>query len=45
MILDLRYLEGQLPPLYARLDAIEIEKEQLRRDARRQGIPPGYLRP
>ncbi|MGI9553796.1 MAG: DUF4124 domain-containing protein [Thermodesulfobacteriota bacterium] len=45
MILDLRYLEGQLPPLFKQLELIELEKEQLRRDARKQGIPPGYLRP
>ena len=45
MILDLRFLEAQLPPLYARLEAIEEEKKQLRKEARKQGIPPGYLRP
>ena len=45
MILDLRYLEARLPPLFEQLDLIELEKEQLRRDARKQGIPPGYLRP
>ena len=45
MILDLRYLEGSLPPLFKRLELIEEEKEQLRYDARKQGIPPGYLRP
>ena len=45
MILDLRYLEARLPSLYKQLELIEKEKEQLRRDARRQGIPPGYLRP
>ena len=45
MILDLRYLEGSLPPLFERLEVIEEEKKQLRIDARKQGIPPGYLRP
>ena len=45
MILDLRFLEAQLPPLYERLEAIEEEKKQLRKEARKQGIPPGYLRP
>jgi len=45
MILDLRYLEGSLPPLFERLEIIGAEKEQLRIDARKQGIPPGYLRP
>lgn len=45
MILDLRYLEGSLPPLFSRLELIEEEKKQLRIDARKQGIPPGYLRP
>ncbi len=45
MILDLRYLEGSLPPLFERLEIIEEEKEQLRIAARKQGIPPGYLRP
>ena len=45
MILDLRYLEGRLPPLYERLELIELEKKQLRKDARKQGIPPGCLRP
>lgn len=45
MILDLRYLEGSLPPLFARLELLEEEKKQLRIDARKQGIPPGYLRP
>lgn len=45
MILDLRYLEGSLPPLFERLELIEEEKEQLRIAARKQGIPPGYLRP
>ena len=45
MILDLRYLEGRLPPLFKHLELIEEEKEQLRYDARKQGIPPGYLRP
>jgi len=45
MILDLRYLEGRLPPLFKRLELIEEEKEQLRYDARKQGVPPGYLRP
>jgi len=45
MILDLRYLEGSLPPLFSRLEFIGEEKKQLRIDARKQGIPPGYLRP
>ena len=45
MILDLRYLEGSLPPLFARLELIEEEKKQLRIKARKEGIPPGYLRP
>jgi len=45
MILDLRYLEERLPPLYKQLELIEDEKKQLRKDARKQGIPPGYLRP
>ena len=45
MILDLRFLESSLPPLFAQLEAVEKEKEQLRIDARKQGIPPGYLRP
>ena len=45
MILDLRYLEARLPPLFEQLDLIELEKVQLRKDARKQGIPPGYLRP
>ena len=45
MILDLRNLEERLPPLYQRLELIELEKKQLKRDARKQGIPPGYLRP
>ena len=45
MILDLRYLEARLPPLFDQLELIEQEKKQLRKDARKQGIPPGYLRP
>ena len=45
MILDLRYLEERLPALYQRLEQVELEKKQLRQDARKQGIPPGYLRP
>ena len=45
MILDLRYLEGSLPPLFKKLELIEEEKKQLRYEARKQGIPPGYLRP
>lgn len=45
MILDLRYLEGRLPSLYNQLELIEQDKKQLREDARKQGIPPGYLRP
>ncbi len=45
MILDLRYLEGSLPPLFHRLELIEEKKARLRIDARKQGIPPGYLRP
>ena len=45
MILDLRYLEGSLPPLFALLELIEEEKKELRIKARKEGIPPGYLRP
>jgi len=45
MILDLRYLEGSLPTLFHRLELIEEKKARLRIDARKQGIPPGYLRP
>jgi len=45
MILDLRYLEASLPPLFKKLELIEEEKERLKYEARKQGIPPGYLRP
>lgn len=45
MIYELRYLESSLNPLYERLDELKLEMLQLKKEARKQGIPPGYLRP
>ncbi len=44
-ILELRYLEDLLNDLKNQLVLIDLEKENLKTEARRQGIPPGYLRP
>lgn len=44
-ILELRYLENLLSDLKNQLALIKLEKENLKTEARRQGIPPGYLRP
>lgn len=44
-ILELRYLEDLLNDLKNQLALIDLEKENLKTEARRQGIPPGYLRP
>ena len=45
MIYELRTLENQIPELEDRLAELEQEKEKLKREARKKGIPPGYLRP
>lgn len=45
LILDLRYLEDKLKDLNTELASIEKEKELLSTDARKAGVPPGYLRP
>ena len=44
-ILELRYLNDYLKDLEYQLSLIDQEREDLRQEARRQGIPPGYLRP
>lgn len=44
-VLELRYLENLLNGLKNQLALIDLEKENLKTEARRQGIPPGYLRP
>lgn len=44
-ILELRYLYDYLKELEYQLSLIDQEREYLRQEARRQGIPPGYLRP
>lgn len=45
MIYELRNLERRTRPLEMRIELLEQEKEQLRKEARKEGIPPGYLRP
>lgn len=45
MIYELRYLESRFEPLYDKLESLKEEKLLLKKEARKQGIPPGYLRP
>ena len=44
-ILELRNLEDQLTQLQFDLGLIKPEREKLQEEARRAGVPPGYLRP
>jgi len=44
-IYDLRYLESRLESLRSELPLIAKEREKLQREARKAGVPPGYLRP
>lgn len=44
-ILELRNLEDQLKQLQFDLSLIKPEREKLQEEARRAGVPPGYLRP
>ena len=44
-ILELRNLEDRLMQLEFNLDFIKPEREKLQEEARRAGVPPGYLRP
>ncbi len=43
-ILELRYLESYLQELNSQLVLLAEERENLADEARREGIPPGYLR-
>lgn len=45
MIFELKTLQNGIEPLKNRIDHLEEEKEALRTEARKKGIPPGYLRP
>lgn len=45
MIYELRTLENSIPPLKSRINSLEEKKKNLREQARKKGIPPGYLRP
>lgn len=44
-IQELRYLNDYLVQLEDQLTSIKQEREDLEEEARREGIPPGYLRP
>lgn len=44
-IQELRYLNDYLAQLEDQLTLIKQEREDLEEEARREGIPPGYLRP
>lgn len=44
LIYQLRTLENRIKPLENRIDLLEEEKEKLKYQARKEGIPPGYLR-
>jgi hypothetical protein len=44
-ILELRNLEDRLKQLEFSLSLIKPEREKLEEEARRAGVPPGYLRP
>lgn len=44
-ILELRTLEDRLKRLEFDLGLIKPERENLEEEARRAGVPPGYLRP
>ena len=44
-ILELRNLEDRLQHLESNLGLIKPEREKLQEEARRAGVPPGYLRP
>ncbi len=44
-ILELRYLNDQLGELENQLGLIKQERANLEEEARREGIPPGYIRP
>ncbi len=45
MIYELRNLERQIRPMEKQIELLEQEKQELRKEARKKGIPPGYLRP
>jgi hypothetical protein len=44
-ILELRNLEDRLEQLEFNLGLVKPEREKLQEEARRAGVPPGYLRP
>ena len=44
-ILELRYLDDYLKDLEYQMSLVDRERKNLNQEARRQGIPPGYLRP
>jgi hypothetical protein len=44
-ILELRNLEDRLKQLEFNLGLVKPEREKLQEEARRAGVPPGYLRP
>ncbi|MBI2485458.1 MAG: DUF4124 domain-containing protein [Deltaproteobacteria bacterium] len=44
-ILELRYLDDYLKDLEYQMSLVDQERENLKQKARRQSIPPGYLRP
>jgi hypothetical protein len=44
-ILELRNLEDRLQHLESDLGLLKPEREKLQEEARRAGVPPGYLRP
>jgi len=45
LIYELRTLENQIPEMETRVRELEEQKEQLKKEARKKGIPPGYIRP
>lgn len=44
LIFELRTLENRIEPLRNQITLLEEEKEKLKTRARKEGIPPGYLR-
>ena len=45
LIYELRNLESQIEPLERKFELLKNERVLLKKEARKNGIPPGYLRP
>lgn len=45
LIYELRNLESQIEPLERKFELLKNERVLLKKEARKNGVPPGYLRP